>query len=192
MQGVWVILTIMFLLIGIQSSEGFRENIVRGWLFDDGSGKTAKDASGNGNDGSTYVQIPFSNSLVVLNQGDFTLAAWFASENLPLDSDDCCAAVFQQRRTWLFLHRDSGEEIKSFIGGDLTFSRVHIKETGKWRHAAVVVKEVADQDQIQIYVNGKAEGFPNAIGMEDEKPDIDNFIGLIDEVVLINKALSYL
>ena len=50
-QGVWVILTIMFLLIGIQSSEGFRENIVRGWLFDEGSGKTAKDASGNGNDG---------------------------------------------------------------------------------------------------------------------------------------------
>jgi hypothetical protein len=214
----------VLILMGTGLSYAFRENIVGAWLFDEGSGKVAKDHSGNGNDGeikgkaewvkgvfgkamrfdgSTYVEIPFSQSLKVLNQTDFTLAAWFYSEELP--PPEWVEAVFQQGdkdgigRTWLYIHRDSGGEIRSYLGGTTTSSGVKVEEEGKWHHAALVVKEGGAQDQSLIYVNGKAEAQSNTISIEDSEGNFfigahkaikGFFIGVIDEVVLINKALS--
>ena len=214
---------LLFCLL-IAPGYAFKENIIGAWLFDEGLGKVAKDYSGNGNDGeikgkpkwvkgkfgmalrfdgSTYIEIPFSESLRVLNKSDFTLAAWFYSEKLP--PPEWVEAVFQQGdengtgRTWLYIHRDSGGEIQSYLGGTTTSSGVKVEEEGRWYHAALVVKEGGANDQSQIYVNGKAEAASNTISLEDSEGNYfigahkaikGFFIGVIDEVVLINKALS--
>ncbi len=75
-------------------------NLVGWWRLDENSGTTAYDSSGHGNDGtlrggtqwqpgngqvsgalefngsSGYVEIPFSESLRGINQGDFAITAW--------------------------------------------------------------------------------------------------------------------
>jgi len=222
-KGLSVIIVGVCVLMASHPAFPFKENIVGAWLFDEGSGKAAKDYSGNGNDGeikgnpqwvdgkfgkalrfdgSTYVEIPFSESLRVLNKTDFTLAAWFYSEKLP--PPEWIEAVFQQGdkngtgRTWLFIHRDSGGEIQSFLGGTTTSSGVKAEEEGRWYHAAVVVKEGGAQDEITVYVNGEP-GKPNVVSLEDSEGNYfigahkaikGFFIGVIDEVVLIAKAMS--
>lgn len=224
MMQKFVLTFIVVFLIAVNGGYAFRENIVGAWLFDEDSGKVAKDYSGNGNDGeikgkperlkgvfktalrfdgSTYVEIPFSKSLWVLNKGDFTLAAWFYSEKLP--PPEWVECVFQQGdkngtgRSWLFIEQGAANEINSFLGGATTHSGVKVEEERKWYHAALAVKEGGAQDQSQIYVNGKVEAGPNTISVEDSEGNYfigahkaikGFFIGVIDEVVLINKALS--
>jgi hypothetical protein len=178
------------------------------------------DSSGNGNDGtisgtpnwmagkigsalefdgsSTYVEIPFSESLRLLNQGDFTLSAWFKADEIPPENKE----VLQQGdgngtgRTWLFVHNSN--EIRSFLGGGTTASGVSV-EVGIWAHATVVVTEGGDADTVQLYVNGELAGEPSQRSMEDcegvyfigrHKNPTNFWDGLIDEVQLYNRALS--
>jgi len=137
-----------------------------------------------------------------MNAGDFTFAAWFLADEIPTENKE----VFQQGdgdgtgRTWLLVHNTN--EIRSFVGGGTTGSGVPV-EAGQWYHAAVVVTEVLveneDTNNIQMYVNGAIAGEPAQRAMEDcEGPyfigchkDLINFWdGIIDEVVLLNKALD--
>jgi len=210
-------------LLLIAPCYAFRENIVGAWLFDEGSGKTVKDYSGNGNDGEiqgnpewvdgkfgkalhfdgkTYVLIPFKESMKVLNESDFTIAAWFKSEEIP--PPEWVECVFQQGdkngvgRSWLYIHQASGGGIHSFLGGKEISSDVTAEE-GKWYHAAVVAKEKGNSDEVQIFVDGEAHLDPTVVNLESSEGDYfigahkkpaGFFIGIIDEVVLINKALS--
>ena len=178
------------------------------------------DSSGNGNNGTiggtenwldgkiggalefdgstTYVEIPFSESLKLLNQGDFTLSAWFLADEIPPENKE----VLQQGdangtgRTWLFVHNSN--EIRSYLGGGTTASGVGV-EAGVWYHAAVVVTEGGDADNVQLYVNGQPAGEPTQRGMEDcegvyiigrHKNPTNFWDGLIDEMQLYNRALS--
>jgi len=153
---------VLTVLLLITPGYAFKENIVAAWTMDEGSGKTVHDVA-NGNDGelkggaewvdgkfgkalsfdgsSGYVEIPFNESLKVINQGDFTLAAWFMPNSVPTENKE----VFQQGdkngtgRTWLFIAANVGE-IRSWLGGDGTYSGVNVKD-GEWYHAAVVVTE---------------------------------------------------
>jgi hypothetical protein len=207
-----------FLMIG--PGYAFEENIVAAWTFDEGSGVDIHDVSGNGNDGlliggaqwvdgkfgdaldfdgaTGYIEIPFDESMRVINQGDFTLAAWFRPDAAPVKY-----LILQQGdmngtgRSWLFIHQDVGE-IQSFLGGDRTQSGVNVKAE-EWYHAAVVVTEGGNTDTVQLYVNGKLSGDPFQKGMEDcegtffigrHKNASDFMDGIMDDVVLINKALS--
>ncbi|MFC1719288.1 LamG-like jellyroll fold domain-containing protein [Candidatus Poribacteria bacterium] len=111
--------------------------------------------------------------------------------------------VFQQGdgggtgRTWLFTHQDAGE-IRSFLGNGTTTSGINA-EAEQWYHTAVVVTEGGGVDSVQLYVDGEIAGAPFAAGMEDSegiffigchKDIIDLMDGIIDELVLVNKALS--
>lgn len=211
---------ILLLLSLIVPGYAFKENIVAAWTMDEGSGKTVHDVA-NGNDGeikggakwvdgkfgkalnfdgsSGYVEIPFNESLRVINQGDFTLAAWFMPNAVPTENKE----VFQQGdkngtgRTWLFIAANVGE-IRSWLGGAGTYSGVNVK-AGEWYHAAVVVTEGGNTDTVQIYVNGKQSGNPLQKAMEDSEgnyfigchKNLTNFWdGIIDDVVLFNKALN--
>ena len=195
-------------------------SLVGWWNFDDGPSGTALDSSGNGNhgtlqggitwvttetgwavelDGSTgNITIPFSDSLGVLNTGDFTLTAWFKPDAIPTANQ----IVFQQGdldgigRTWLFVH--STNEIRTFLGGSPTLSLIPV-EGGTWYHAAVVVTEQGATDSIQMFVNGRAEAAPGELGMEDSQGEFfigshkngSNFWdGQLDDIRIYNRALE--
>ena len=99
-----VILLISLALMLVAAGSASADLVAR-WKFDEGSGDVAHDASGNGNDGtfvgdpqwttgklggalefngsSDYIEVPFSESLRVINQGDFSIAAWFRLNEIP-------------------------------------------------------------------------------------------------------------
>jgi len=195
--------------------------LVGHWRLDEGAGDTANDSSGNGNhgtlqgdpqwtagkigpaldfNGSTdHITIPFSESLRVLNQGDFTIAAWFRPDEIPSENKE----VVQQGddtsggmgRTWLFVA--GANEIRSYLGNGTTGSGVAV-EAGVWYHTAVVVTEGGATDTVQLYINGESAGEPNPMSMEDSEgtyfigchKNLTNFWdGLIDDVRLYNHAL---
>ena len=199
----------------------FRSDIVGAWSMDEGSGKIVKDISGKGNngeikgtanwsdgqfgkalafDGKTgYVEIPFSESMRVLNKGDVTLAAWFKINAVPTEFK----VIFQQAdkngtgRIWLYVVANTGE-FRSFLGGAEVPSGFNIA-AGEWYHGAVVVTEGGANDSVQIYINGEPSGAPAQKAMEDSegnyligcRKSLNYFWdGIIDDVVLIKKALD--
>ena len=120
-------------------------------------------------DGSTgYVEVPFDESMRVLNASDFTLAAWFTPDDIPTENKE----VFQQGdnngtgRTWIFV--DSTNEIRSFLGNATTGAGIGV-EAGEWYHGAVVVTEDGASDIVQLYVNGEAVGAPTPQSIEDSE-----------------------
>ncbi|MHC4168475.1 MAG: hypothetical protein ACYSWQ_16100, partial [Planctomycetota bacterium] len=121
-------------------------DLVAHWRLDETSGTTAYDSSGNGNDGtlngnpqwaagmiggalhldgsSDYVRIPFSESLRVLNRGDFTLTLWLNASAI-----DKKHIVFQQMdsnglgRSWLTIGNGNADNaIRTYVGGAWTVS----------------------------------------------------------------------
>lgn len=158
-------------------------------------------------DGSTtYVQIPFNPDFQVLNEGDITFAAWFKTEVLPAERGSYIAG-FQQMdlngigRNWLALGPNSGatDETYSYLGNG--FALAVPPEVGEWYHFALVAKEEGDVDTLQAYSNGKPEMDSVALGIETcegdyligchkAKTPLNFWEGIIDEVVIINKALT--
>ena len=197
-------------------------NLVALWTFDEGSGNAVLDSSGFGNHGTLFdnvtwapgmygaalqldgdaghVEVPFSDSLALLNQGDFTIAAWMRLNEVPLPTN---RIVLQQGdlngtgRTLLFVYTDN--EVRTYAGGAPTGAGVGV-EAGVWIHAAVVVTEQGVTDLIQMYVNGEPAGVPNdQLGMEDSQgtyfigshKNLNNvWDGLIDDLRIYNRALS--
>jgi hypothetical protein len=213
----WVVFALVMVLVNSTSAE-----LVAHWRFDESSGTTASDSSGNGNhgtlidnvqwapgkiggaaefDGTTgHIEVPFSESLKLLNQGDFTIAAWCLLNEVPPSTN---RMVLQQGdlngtgRTLLFVNNTN--EIRSFAGGATTGAGVGV-ESGVWIHIAVVVIEQGATDNIQMYVNGQASGAMNdTLGMEDSEgiyfigshKNLNNvFEGLIDDLRIYNHALT--
>jgi len=196
--------------------------LVAWWRLDETSGGIAHDSSGNGNDGtlvgnpqwvagksggalefngtSDYVEVPFSESLRVLKQGDFSFAAWFRPDEIPTEFK----AIFQQGddaaggpgRTWLLVHETN--DIRSSLGGAATSSGVGI-EAGEWYHCVAVVTEGGDTDSVQLYVNGEPAGASREDSMEDSegvfyigthKALANMWYGLLDDIRIYNHALS--
>ena len=155
-------------------------------------------------DGSTtYVQIPFNPEFQVLNKVDgFTFAAWFKTETL-WSQRGTWIAGFQQMdangtgRTWMGIK--DGDKTYSYLGNGDTFGVP--PEVDQWYHFAVVVKEEGAIDTIQAYSNGKPEEAPSMRGIETcegdyligchkDKNAVNFWEGMIDDVVIINKALT--
>jgi len=211
---------LMLNIVATGASEAADADIRGLWTLDETSGTTAHDTSGNGNDGtlmgnpqwvtgyidgalefngsSDYVQIPFSESLKVLNQGNFTISAWFMLNEIPGENKE----VLQQGdrngtgRTWLYVHNSNN--IQTYLGGAGISSGVSI-EGGAWYHAAVVITEGGASDNIQIYVNSEPAGAPVQRGIEDCEGDffigchknLTNFWdGIIDDVRIYSRVLS--
>jgi hypothetical protein len=197
--------------------------LVGWWEFNEGSGNIVLDSSGNDNNGTLHDnagwsdgkiglalqlsgadghgEIPFSDSLRILNQGDFTISAWLLANVTPPPANKL---VLQQTdlngtgRSLLFLH--SSNEIRTFAGGAATGSGVAM-EAGEWVHAAVVVTELGATDSIQMFVNGIASGAANtSLGMEScegqyhigSHKNVANNVwdGLIDDLRIYNHALT--
>ncbi|MHC4356006.1 MAG: LamG domain-containing protein, partial [Planctomycetota bacterium] len=184
-----LVLALSLLLAGTANAE-----LVGWWKFDEASGSTAADSSGNGNDGTLngsatwapadgqkggalsmdgsaggYVLIPNGGDLTLINQGDFTITMWFRQ-----DVVTGIANLLQQTdvggtgRTLLLA--DAATGIRTFLGGTSTVSGI-VEEAGVWYHVAVVVTEEGATDTIHFYINGQPEGTPAAVGSEDCEGD---------------------
>lgn len=160
-------------------------------------------------DGSTvYVRIPFNPKFQVLNKGDFTTATWFKTDLLPADRGGNWLAGLQQidlngtGRTWTGIWPANGENrTYTYLSGGPHIPSLTPK-VGEWFHLAVVVKEGGTSDTIQLYFNGKQETDPAVRSIETCEGDFligssktlgdAKYLweGLIDELVIINKALT--
>jgi len=197
--------------------------LVGWWEFNEGGGTVALDSSGYENNGSLYDnvgwsdgkiglalqlsgsdghgEIPFSDSLRILNQGDFTISAWLLANVTPPPTNK---VVLQQTdlngtgRSLLFLYNTN--DIQTFVGGDRTSSGVAM-EAGEWIHAAVVVSELGATDSIQMVINGQPSGPANtSLGMESceglyhigSHKNVANNVwdGMIDDLRIYNHALT--
>ncbi|MCP4992875.1 MAG: DUF11 domain-containing protein, partial [Gammaproteobacteria bacterium] len=142
----------------------------------------------DGNDVLTMVNAinPISTS--------FTAMAWFnvddyASQRAILSQDDSGAGT---GRTWLGV--DTNGKLYSTLGGSAS-TGLSTVSTGQWHHAAVAY----DGTKLSLYLDGTLAVTATTISMEsseatmfigaDESPG-SNFNGLIDEVVIYDKAVS--
>ena len=159
-----------------------KADLVGWWKLDESSGLTAHDSSGNGNDGTLngsavwqpdggkingaieldgtpgYVSIPHSDSLKLINQGDFTITMWFRQDVI-----SGTANLLQQTdnngtgRTLLLADGSNG--IRAYLGGVTTLSGV-IQDAETWYHVAMIVNEGGAADTIKFYINGEQSGTP--------------------------------
>ena len=166
--------------------------LVGHWTLDE-TGPTAADASGNDNTGilvneprrapgriggalaldgrDRYVNIPDSPTLRKLQEGDYTIAAWFRPNSRPPGAD----AAANDGSYAIVMKGSRPEGLK--YGPDQKFSMDHwladgtgvgvssagVYPPGAWYHVAGVVSRA--EGTIRIYVNGKADGavpFPAA------------------------------
>ncbi len=218
-------LSILFpciLIAGMMMTSVAEAELVGWWQFEEGGGTTVLDSSGNNNNGtlfdnvqwadgkiglamqfdgtSGHIEVPFSESLRILNQGDFTICAWCLLNNVPPSTN---RMVVQQGdgngtgRSLLFVA--STNEIRSFAGGATTASGIGVVD-GEWIHTAVIVTEMGATDSIQLYADGAAIGAANrTLGMEDSEgayfigshKNLNNvWDGLLDDVRIYNHALT--
>lgn len=149
-----------------------------------------------------HVLVPFSPEAQVLNESDFTFALWFNTEVLPTERGTWIAG-FQQMdlngtgRTWMGLQADTNVPY-SALGNIRPIGTVPV--VGQWSHFAVVVEEAGAGDNLRLYSDGilvteealsveTSEG-DLLIGCHKNLNAVNSWEGIIDEVVIIGKALS--
>lgn len=156
-------------------------------------------------DGQNFVHIEGTKTLDFNGAEAMTVAAWINGES---DSPvvgvvaGCCGTIVAQRDvdSWAFRFdgRNGGAELEFIINvggwqGDGGFG-IPVYPKGEWHHIVAIV----DKNKKYIYGDGKLlkednfNGPMQAASTEHEigKANDGGFVGLIDEVVIYNKALS--
>jgi len=190
-------------------------NLIGWWRFDEGSGNTASDASGNGHHGTllgdpqwvvgriggalefngadSMIDIPYSSEMTPT--GGTTMAAWV----FPTDTSRSCI-VGQYEGYGMALM--TGLQLKSVVwGADWVLSDVTIPEQ-EWSHVAMTW-DVAGSERM-IFLNGETVGqrgdaaVPNVqnnmgiglwIGWPASWGD-DSFMGILDDVQIHDLVLT--
>jgi len=176
------------------------------WLFDDGKGETAADASVNGNEGKLmegpkWVDGKFGGALSFDAEGPFVrievpstqLSSWTAM--IWINPNNPKAGHYQGLiQAWpnggeFQINGNGAVGVHAVYGGSL--------EAKEWSHVAALV----ENNKVQVYINGKEviNGTIGAvtfgkIGIGDlyEVPPGFNykFSGIVDEVAIFNKAIA--
>ena len=155
-------------------------------------------------DGESYVDIPGTESLDFSGQEEMTVMAWVS-----VGTDDpvigvvagCCGTIVAQRDVdgWALRYdgRNPGAEMEFIVCpgwiGDGGFG-AQVFEIGEWHHLTGVVNFT----ELQLYLDGvllNTIPFPGPISTLGTETEIGwandgGFIGLIDEVLIYNRALS--
>ena len=194
------------------------DDIVVLWLFDEGSGKTVKDSSGKGHDGTiekpnwvngkfdkalefkgmagdaNYVIVPHHEDFY-FGEGDFTVGTWVNSKNA--DSYIIVKRAAGPRwwnlnsaidRPGDFFGFEYNDGANNFLDGT-----VKIVNTG-WHHCAAVRKD----GTLSLYVDGELDVEKEVEGSIDNEDVIqiggwggaENLIGIVDEAFIANVALT--
>ena len=172
----------IFLLVTLPSLAKIDpENITGMWLFDEGKGGTAADASGNGNDGeihgakwvdgkfgkalefdgvSNWVEVPHSNTVAFKKGVSFTITLYFkgpkvAGALVGKNYEDKSQAV-----PWYLLWNGGGDNKVTLYLRDsasTNFRADGTTEIGDDEWHFVVGRADADAGKISIWIDGKME-----------------------------------
>ncbi len=176
------------------------------WLFDDGTGDTTADSSGNGNDGilmegPQWVDGKFGNALSFDVEGPFVrievprvqLSSWAAT--IWINPVNPRAGHYQGLiQAWpnqgeLQIDTNGAVGVHPVYGGSLV--------ANEWSHVAALV----DNNSLQVYINGE-EVISGAVGtvtfvqigigdLYEVPPGFNyKFTGIVDEVAIFNKAIA--
>jgi len=211
------VILLVFLLSGFSMAMGQAGQFLVGyWPFDEGSGKEARDVSGNGHDGElisdpqwvqgkfgtaldfggtgSYVSVPDDDALDLTDA--VTFMAWFnlneaiAGNRRMMSKNDSIFVIF-----------DFGNPLcLDFLtkpNNDFAESTTTDWGVGEWYHFAGTY----DGDALRIYINGELEGEKSGvpkitasaldlwIGFDDWGSAL-GFHGIIDDVRIYSKALA--
>ncbi len=195
------------------------DGLVGAWVFDDGSGDTVSDSSGNDLNGQVTLGNPewvdgkFGGAMkfggadmVTVTDSDaldltsFTIAAWI---NSPGTSGKWHVIAAKEARNptgrnyGIFGHVNSGVIHYSFTaGGWKSYDATTNVTDGTWHHVAATY----EKPDFKLYIDGEVDAMvsPNADPETNNSPlyiggcDIGNYFmtGTIDEVALYDRALS--
>jgi len=157
--------------------------LVGHWTFDEPTGDAAADASGNGNtaklvnaprrvpgvrgtalqfDGNeAHVELPSKPVLDRLQEGSFTLAAWYKPLALPDEKDkrdgEHAILLKQGHHTGLNLEGSGRFKMQQWLAGDRTTIAISKSRAvpGRFHHLAGVLDRGAGR--VEIYVDGRLE-----------------------------------
>ena len=210
-------LLVLWVFPQICSAEIDPETAVGVWLFDEGAGKTTKDASEFGHDGTINgakwkdgkigkglefdgAQWVSIDSTPELQLGDeLTMMAWFYATDI-----STWRQLIAKSNEYL-LRIDppqEGNRMSAFVkpGGSWEpRASAHVPDEDKWIHFAATYDINEKAEQLVVYVNGKKAGVstrPGKTAVTANPVEIGKwgggsyFVGIIDEAAIFNTVLS--
>ncbi len=210
-------LLVLWVFPQICSAEIDPETAVGVWLFDEGAGKTTKDSSEFGHDGTINgakwkdgkigkglefdgAQWVSIDSTPELQLGDeLTMMAWFYATDI-----STWRQLIAKSNEYL-LRIDppqEGNRMSAFVkpGGSWEpRASAHVPDEDKWIHFAATYDINEKAEQLVVYVNGKKAGVstrPGKTAVTANPVEIGKwgggsyFVGIIDEAAIFNTVLS--
>jgi len=166
------VFVISLVLVGQSYARIDPETIVGAWLFDDNKGDTAKDASGNGNDGTLQggpkwvdgkvgKALEFNgNGVEIANPEDFnfltwTYVLWFRAAAAG-DYPNLIGREFANKHGWTIHLDPGGATFRIRIDTDGGINQVktvplNVRD-GKWHHGAITHDD--KNKKLEMYING--------------------------------------
>ena len=198
-------------------SSGTPAGLVAAWNFNEGTGTTAADVSGNSNtgtlSGATWsTQGRYGNALSFNGAGNVVVVNGSASLNLttgmtlsawvfPTAAQSGWRAIVQREVDAYFLHASSNTPLHpaaggTFSGGDKNFAAPSAIAVNTWTHLAVTY----DGANIRLFVNGAQVATTPQTGplqtvttplrIGGNSPYTEFFLGRIDDVRIYNRSLA--
>lgn len=152
------------------------------WKFDDGSGGTATDASGNGYDGvitgATWASgklggalrfdgndyVDAGDNLDFVSPADFTIAAWINANSINTSDQRTIVSKWggsgSTNRAYRFEIEKDRRMVALLAGQNSVTKSTTVLTTNRWYHVALTVSQSGNQ--VRVYVNGVMEGTNNS------------------------------
>jgi len=208
------------MLFVVQSYAIDVESLAGAWLFDEGSGNTIGDMSGNGNDGelkgdpqwsegqfgkaldfngsSDYVEVPHSDSLNIT--GNITIVAWIFKRSDDIHGGTIVGKWKQNGDAWSYVLYGLGDSgggwrLRWDDGNQTNLEGPYQLPNDEWIHCAATY----DGSTMAVYENATEIvniAASNEIAVTDNPVWIGNdgyqqhFNGLLDEVAIFSAGLT--
>jgi hypothetical protein len=209
----------LMVLLGLALTSTAEADLIGWWRLDEGSGTTASDSSGHGNDArfegspvwvddgklgkaikfngsSDYLAAPDSESLDI-NGDQLSIAAWINGEDWPA-ANHIVRKIADTGTGSIYLIRVQPDSVRVYLNtsaGETLLQGITALPTNEWTHTAITY----DGAEARIYVNGELD---ISMDVSGELTQSDNelrigrgepagyFMGMIDDARLYNHALT--
>jgi hypothetical protein len=214
------LIPLTLMLFAVQGDAVDKQSLVGAWLFDEGSGNTVRDMSGNSNDGelngnpqwsegkfgkaldfngsSDYMEVPHSDSLSIT--GDITIVAWIFKRSDAIHGGTIVGKWRQNGEVWSYVLYGLGDggggwRLRWDDATQTNLEGPYQLPNNEWLHYAATY----DGSTMVVYENAKEivnTAASKQIAVTDNPVWIGNdgyqqhFNGLLDEVAIFNTALT--